>query len=118
VLPGSHTLPVTGHAQIEGVNKDAIAASGVEGDAEALARAHHFELEPGDCVLFHPHLYHRTGGNRTQGHRRVITLHFASARCRAAAPRLIREFGFTSVRGRTYEGCLQPLEAPDLGFRV
>jgi phytanoyl-CoA hydroxylase len=117
VVPGSHRLPVTDHRQVPGVNKDSLAASSVEGDAEVLAKAFYVEIPPGDGVLFHPHLYHRTGGNRTQRHRRVITIHFAAATCRPTAE-IIREFGFTSVRGRTYEGCLQPLASPDIGFRL
>ena len=118
VVPGSHRLPVTGHEAVGGVNKFSLSATGIEGNAEVLARAHSIEAAPGDCVLFHPHLYHRTGGNRTARHRRVITVHFANARCRANAPSLIREFGFQSVRGRTYEGCLSAVDAPDLGFRL
>jgi len=118
VVPGSHRLPITGHEQVPGVNKNSIGASGVEGNPEMLARSVTFDLPAGDCVLFHPHLYHRTGGNRTQRHRRVITVHYANAHCRATAENLIREFGFTSVRGQTFEGCLQPVPEPDLGFRV
>ena len=118
VVPGTHRLPVVGHEQVEGVNKNSIAARGAEGDPEMLARAVTFELAPGDCELFHPHLDHRTGGNRTAGHRRVITVHFASAECRASSDYVLREFGFTSVRGRTFPGCLQPVADPDLGFRV
>ena len=118
LVPGSHRLPVTGHEAVPDVNKFSLAASGIEGNAEILATSHSIEAAPGDCVLFHPHLYHRTGGNRTPRHRRVITVHFAHASCRAKAPAVIREFGFESVRGRTYDGCLQPIDAPDLGFRL
>ena len=70
-------------------------------------------LNPGDCLLFSTHLLHRSGGNRTSRHRRVITLHMASAKCRASGP-ILSEYGFVSVRGRTYEGCLQPVETPTI----
>ena len=115
VLPGSHRQPVVSHAAIAGVNAGAFAARDIEEDAAAHQSSVTLELEPGDCVIFHLHLLHRTGGNRTSRHRRVITLHIASARCRASgAP--TAEYGFASVRGRTYPGCLQPLESPSLGL--
>jgi phytanoyl-CoA hydroxylase len=117
IIPGSHRLPVGRHGELAGVNKYAFAAAGVEGNESCHASAITLDLAPGACVLFHPHLYHRTGGNRTQEHRRVITLHFASAECRPTAKALPREFGFTSVRGTTYDGCLQPLAATDPGLR-
>jgi hypothetical protein len=61
-------------------------------------------------------LLHRSGGNRTNRHRRVITLHMASAKCKSTGE-AIGEYAFTSVRGRTFEGCLQPVEAPRVEFR-
>jgi len=88
VVPGTHRLPITGH-----------------------------EVIPGDCVLFHPHLYHRTGGNLTDRHRRVLTIHFASARCRSLTPTQPDVYAFTLVRGSTHRGGLQPAVTPELGFR-
>ena len=41
----------------------------------------HFELDPGDTILFHPHLIHGSGRNRTQGFRRAILTHYANANC-------------------------------------
>ncbi len=114
VVPGSHRLETQKHAVREGINFGALAAEGIEGNAEFHDRAVSLELPPGDCVLFSPHTLHRTGGNRTSGHRRVITLHMASAHCKPIADLPLAEYGFTSVRGRTYEGCLQPLERPGL----
>lgn len=64
------------------------------------------EVQAGDCVLFHTHLLHTTLGNTTQEHRRVMTVHVASARCKSVNN--IQEFGYTLVRGRTFDGCLQP----------
>ncbi|MEX2205353.1 MAG: phytanoyl-CoA dioxygenase family protein [Myxococcota bacterium] len=117
VVPGTHRLPITGHEVIPGVNAGAFGASGVEGSADMLAKAVTLELAPGDAVLFHPHLYHRTGGNRTDRHRRVLTIHFASARCRSLTPTQPDVYAFTLVRGKTFPGGLQPAAAPALGFR-
>jgi len=113
IVPGSHTRPLDKHELRDGINFGALAASGVEGNEEFHAKALDLEMPPGDCLLFSTRLLHRSGGNRTDRHRRVVTLHMASARCRATGPNLT-EYGFALVRGRTYEGCLQPLEAPEL----
>ncbi len=99
------------------MNAGAFGASGVEGSADMLSKSVTLDLSPGDAVLFHPHLHHHTGGNRTDRHRRVMTLHFASARCRSLTPTQPDVYAFTLVRGSTYPGCLQPAVAPQLGFR-
>jgi hypothetical protein len=39
----------------------------------------------------------------------------ASARCKSSGP-VLSEYGFTSVRGRTFEDCLQPVETPTLAL--
>ena len=91
-----------------------LAAEGIEGNEEFHEKAVALDLPPGDCVLFHPRTLHRTGGNRTRGHRRVITLHMASAACKPTTDLELEEYGFTSVRGRTYQGCLQPKDDPSL----
>ena len=113
VVPGSHRLPIQKHEAREGINFGAFAARGVEGNDEYHRNAIALEMEPGDCLLFSTRLLHRSGGNRTKNHRRVITLHMASARCTPRSQNL-SEYGFALVRGRTYEGCLQPVEAPPL----
>ncbi len=110
VVPGSHKQKIGGHQPIEGVNAGALAAP-AEHDEEAHANSITFDLQPGDCVIFHPHLLHRTGGNPTKRHRRVVTLHIASAHCRPTGDGM-REYGFSLVRGRTQEGCLQPVDDP------
>jgi phytanoyl-CoA hydroxylase len=117
VVPGSHRLPITGHEVIPGVNAGAFGAKDVEGSADMLAKARSFALAPGDAVLFHPHQYHRTGGNRTDRHRRVLTIHFASAHCRSLLPTQPDVYAFRLVRGSTQPGGLQPALAPELGFR-
>ena len=110
VVPGSHEMKLARHGVRDGINFGALAAEGIEGNAEFHDRAVALDLPPGDCVLFAPHTLHRTGGNCTNGHRRVITLHMASARCKPISDHRLDEYGFTSVRGRTYAGCLQPPE--------
>ena len=115
VVPGSHRLDVKNHLAKEGINFGALAAEDIEGNARYHEQAITMELSPGDCLLFSTHLLHRSGGNRTNRHRRVITLHMASAKCKPTGPTLT-EYGFTSVRGRTFEGCLQPVEAPPIEF--
>jgi phytanoyl-CoA hydroxylase len=115
VVPGSHRLPIQQHEIREGINFGALAARGVEGNEEYHRDAVAMEMAPGECLLFNTRLLHRSGGNRTKGQRRVITLHLASARCTARGQSL-SEYGFSLVRGRTYEGCLQPVEAPPLAL--
>jgi phytanoyl-CoA hydroxylase len=113
IVPGSHTRPVHKHELLDGINYGALAAAGVEGNEEFHENALTLEMPPGDCLLFSTRLLHRSGGNRTDRHRRVVTLHMASARCQATGPNLT-EYGFALVRGRTYDGCLQPLESLDV----
>jgi phytanoyl-CoA hydroxylase len=115
VVPGSHKLDVQKHLVQEGINFGALAAEDIEGNPSYHEKAITMDLSPGDCLLFSTHLLHRSGGNRTNRHRRVITLHMASAKCKPIGPTL-SEYGFTSVRGRTYPGCLQPVEAPPVEF--
>ncbi len=115
VLPGSHRLEIQPHEAREGINFGAVAARGFEGNEAHHREAVAMKMEPGDCLLFNTRLLHRSGGNSTKDHRRVITLHMASARCRARGQSL-SEYGFTLVRGRTHEGCLQPLESPPLAL--
>jgi phytanoyl-CoA hydroxylase len=117
VVPGTHRLPIAEHERLPGVNAGALGARGVEGSAEMLARSVLLTLDPGDCALFHPHLYHRTGGNRSERHRRVMTMHIASARCRSLAAAQPDVYSFALVRGTTYPGCLQPAAQPSIGFR-
>jgi phytanoyl-CoA hydroxylase len=116
IVPGSHRRGLVQHEVREGINFGALAATGVEGNEADHAQAIPLEMPPGDCLLFNTRLLHRSGGNRTDRHRRVITLHMASAKCEPTGPQFT-EYGFTSVRGRTYEGCLQPVAEPNLEIR-
>ncbi len=116
IVPESHERDLMKHEVREGINFGALAAADVEGNAEEHANSIAIEIPAGNCLLFNTRMLHRTGGNRTGRHRRVMTLHMASAKCEPTGPQF-SEFGFTSVRGRTYEGCLQPVEAPNLAIR-
>lgn len=115
VVPGSHRLDVRPHEIREGINFGAVAARGVEGNEEFHRESVPMEMSPGDCLFFNTRLLHRSGGNRTDGHRRVITLHLASARCRSTGP-AISEFAFSLARGKLHEGCLQPVESPPVAM--
>jgi phytanoyl-CoA hydroxylase len=116
IVPGSHRLPVQQLEMLEGINFGALGSRGAEDNDDFHERAITLDLPPGDCVLFSTRLLHRTGGNCTEGHRRVVTLHMANAQCKHDGQHF-SEFAFTSVRGKTYEGCLKPVEEPSLAFR-
>jgi len=115
VVPGSHRLGLRKLEMKEGVNFGALASVGAEECDEFHEQAVTLELAAGDCVLFSTRLLHRTAGNKTAGHRRVVTLHMADARCKHKGQHF-SEFGFTSVRGDVFEGCLKPVENPTLGI--
>jgi phytanoyl-CoA hydroxylase len=115
IVPGSHSLPVKNLEMKDGINFGALATVGAEEDPSLLEKAITLELPPGDCVLFNTRLLHRTRGNQTDGHRRVVTLHMASTRCEHTGQHF-SEFGFTLVRGKTYEGGLKPVESPSLAI--
>jgi len=113
IIPGSHRSEVRPHEAREGINFGAFAAAGVEGERAFHERAVPVELDPGDCLLFDTRLLHRSGGNRTARHRRVITLHMASTTC-ALTGAALEEYGFELVRGQLYEGCLEPVKSPSV----
>lgn len=91
VVPGTHRLPLQKHVlpDWEYVNKYFF---GVE--EPQLHKRVHVEMEPGDCVLFHPHLYHGSGRNRTTGFRRAMVTHFASTECEQIGGPDFRASGF------------------------
>jgi hypothetical protein len=115
LVPRSHQLEVRKHEIQEGTNFGALAAEGTENDPDFQERAITMEMQPGECLLFNTRLLHRTGGNRTSGHRRVITLHMASAACQMTGPGL-SEYGFTLVSGVLHEGGLRPVASPELAL--
>ena len=103
VIPGSHRWNVKTHKLPEGVeNALTFCVDDVADHPEAVSP----EVKAGDAILFHSHLFHKTGANRTDGHRRVLTMHAASAKCSMETPLEHDEFGMSLVRGRSYDGCL------------
>lgn len=115
IIPRSHRSEVRKHIMKADINFGALAAEGIEDNDIYHDDAITPEFSPGDCLLFSTKLFHRSGGNGTPNHRRVITLHMASARCKSEGQAL-SEYGFTSVRGETFEGCLQPVSNPSIGL--
>lgn len=103
VIPRSHKLGLVKHVTPQGAEINA-GVYGVEGYDEHPDEVV-VELEPGDGVFFHSHLLHKTGGNSTQRHRRVMTVHMAAARCKWIN-QPIHYFNMRHVRGQTYEGCV------------
>ena len=113
IVPRSHDHEVREHGIKDGINFGALEAEGIEDNADYHEKAITVNMQPGECLLFNTRLFHRSGGNRTQNHRRVITLHMASTQCKMTEAGL-SEYGFAHVRGQTYDGCLQPVENPEL----
>ena len=113
IVPRSHELELREHLAKDGINFGALAANGIEDNPEFHEKAISLTMEPGQCLLFNTRLLHRSGGNRTQSHRRVITLHMASTTCEMTGPGL-SEYAFNHVRGQLHEGCLRPVESPAL----
>ncbi|XP_064224496.1 phytanoyl-CoA dioxygenase, peroxisomal isoform X3 [Aotus nancymaae] len=80
VLPGTHRGSLKPHDYPKwegGVNK---MFHGIQDYEENTARVH-LVMEKGDTVFFHPLLIHGSGRNKTQGFRKAISCHFASADC-------------------------------------
>ncbi|KAM3588140.1 uncharacterized protein V6R79_022477 [Siganus canaliculatus] len=80
VLPGTHHGTLKEHDYPEwegGVNK---MYHGVR-DYDPQHPRVHLEMEKGDTVFFHPLLIHGSGMNQTQGFRKAISCHYASADC-------------------------------------
>lgn len=80
VVPGTHKGSLKQHDYPDwegGVNK---MYHGVRDYNKNLPRVH-LVMEKGDTVFFHPLLIHGSGMNRTQGFRKAISCHYASADC-------------------------------------
>ncbi|XP_064174741.1 phytanoyl-CoA dioxygenase, peroxisomal [Anguilla rostrata] len=80
VLPGTHRGALKEHDYPEwegGVNKMYHGIRDYNPDHPRV----HLEMEKGDTVLFHPLLIHGSGMNQTQGFRKAISCHYASADC-------------------------------------
>ncbi|XP_066561120.1 phytanoyl-CoA dioxygenase, peroxisomal [Amia ocellicauda] len=80
VLPGTHKGTLKQHDYPEwegGVNK---MYHGIR-DYDPQQPRVHLVMEKGDTVFFHPLLIHGSGMNRTEGFRKAISCHYASADC-------------------------------------
>jgi phytanoyl-CoA hydroxylase len=80
VLPGTHKGDLLAHGYPDWggmVNK---AYHGILNFPPPDSRVH-LIMEAGDTVFFHPLLIHGSGANRTQGYRKAISCHYASADC-------------------------------------
>ena len=106
VIPGSHKGEVIEHEMPESVtNAYSFEAKGYDEDPTEEV----LEVQPGHAVLFHSRLLHKTGGNSTDGHRRVLTVHMCSAKCKKFdADAAMPELGFRLVRGQNYPDCVLP----------
>jgi phytanoyl-CoA hydroxylase len=106
VVPGTQRGELLPHENPdwEWVNHAYFGARGVGPHAERV----HLEMEPGDTVFFHPLLLHGSGRNRTQGFRRAISAHYASAECRflPGAEPVGQRRPYLLVRGREHAGCI------------
>ncbi|MEN8183446.1 MAG: phytanoyl-CoA dioxygenase family protein [Myxococcota bacterium] len=106
VVPGSHRGELLSHENPdwEWLNLAYFGAAGVGKHADRV----HLEMEPGDTVLFHPLLLHGSGQNRTEGFRRAISAHYASAGCRflPGAEPIGEHRPYLLVRGQEHEGCI------------
>ncbi|XP_053718952.1 phytanoyl-CoA dioxygenase, peroxisomal [Synchiropus splendidus] len=80
VLPGTHKDTLKEHDYPEWENGVNTMYHGVRDYDPELPRVH-LEMEKGDTVFFHPLLIHGSGVNRTQGFRKAISCHYASADC-------------------------------------
>ncbi|HKJ25780.1 MAG TPA: phytanoyl-CoA dioxygenase family protein [Myxococcota bacterium] len=105
VVPGSHKAGLLPHEnpEWEWLNLGYFGARGERG-AERV----HVEMEPGDTILFHPLLLHGSGRNRSDGFRRMILVHCASAECRyldGSGP-IAGSRPYVLIRGREHEGCI------------
>lgn len=81
LFPKSHKLPLLEHGYPDwagGVNK---MYHGIVSVPENQFEKVYAEMEAGDTVFFHPLLIHGSGANRTQGFRKAISCHYASADC-------------------------------------
>ena len=106
VVPGTHRGKLLEHEEMdwEYVNHMYLGVRGLGSEVERV----HLEMQPGDTVFFHPKLIHGSGQNRTDGFRRAISAHYASAACRylPEAGDLTSRRPYTLVAGRAHADCI------------
>lgn len=103
VIPGSHKLGIMKHELPAGteINAGIFGVQGYVGHPTEVT----LDLQPGDGVFFHSRMLHATGPNKTERHRRVLTVHYASSKCQYTSE---KKYGyeFRLMRGQSYEGCV------------
>jgi phytanoyl-CoA hydroxylase len=106
VVPGSHTGGLRKHENPDWEYLNAAYFGAV--DAGADTERIHLEMDAGDTVFFHPALLHGSGRNRTEGFRRAISNHYASARCKFVPGMEPLDGGrpYVIVRGQEQPGCI------------
>ena len=81
IVPGSHTEPI--HDAVadprEGANLGYVEIVDADTSSEEVVL-----MEPGDLLVFHSHLRHRSTDNRSDGMRAAMVYHFASAHTEGA----------------------------------
>jgi len=83
VQPGTHKGPLLLHEY----PNDGVVNKAYHGIQNMSSEKHgdqmlHLEMEPGDCVFFHPHLIHGSGRNNSKGYRKAISCHYAASDCK------------------------------------
>jgi phytanoyl-CoA hydroxylase len=103
VIKGSHRWPILPHGQPQGdnVNFGVFGVEGYDGHADEVT----LPMAPGNGLFFHSHLLHKTGANLSNRHRRVLTVHFANARCKLSGDHH-QAIQFHLVRGQSFDGCI------------
>ncbi|GFS34281.1 phytanoyl-CoA dioxygenase, peroxisomal [Trichonephila inaurata madagascariensis] len=98
-IPGTHRGELLQHGYPDweqGVNKMYHGVRNI--DENQMNRRVYLEMEAGDTVLFHPVLIHGSGANRTNGFRKAISCHYASADCH-----------YIDVKGTSQENAAQEI---------
>lgn len=103
VIRGSHRMALQKHVAPDTLSAKAgvFGIEGYEGHPDEVF----VNLQPGDGLFFHSRLLHRAGPNTSQRHRRVLTVHYASAECKFEGT-VNSALDFRLVRGRNHEGCI------------
>lgn len=82
VVPGSHK-PEKLYDHVNSKDEDKVLYHGIleEESVAPLDKRVHFDMSPGDTILFHPLLVHGSGPNATKTHRQSISCHYANGEC-------------------------------------
>jgi hypothetical protein len=89
VLPGSHREPV--HDHVPDARPDANYGY-VEIVDHDMSAAVPVRMEPGDLLVFHSHLMHRSTDNRSEGIRAAMVYHYAEAGTRDPHPSPVNDW--------------------------